>query len=287
MIYLLIVSFVWAFSFGLIKGRLSGIDPDFLAFARLMIAFVVFAPFLRLKGLNRGVAFKLIFIGMIQFGVMYVTYFKSYQYLQAYEVALFTIFTPLYVTLINDLMERRIHPAFVVTSLLAVLGAYLLQENIHDIKLQKGFLILQVSNLCFALGQVGYRNLMNRHEEIKDYRIFGLLYLGAAIFTGLFAGITTDWSALSLTGSQILTLVYLGFLASGLCFFLWNLGARKVNAGALAVFNNMKIPLGVACSLLFFGEQADLPRLILGGSVIIGALVLNEFMEAKKRPRSS
>jgi hypothetical protein len=36
-------------------------------------------------------------LGAIQFGLMYVAYIASYQYLSGYLVAVFTIFTPLYV----------------------------------------------------------------------------------------------------------------------------------------------------------------------------------------------
>ena len=79
-----------------------------------------------------------------------------------------------------------------------------------------------------------------------------------------------------LTLSQALTLLYLGAIASGLGFFLWNVGARQASAGAQAVFNNLKIPLAIAVSLLFFGEQANTINLLLGGLVVAGALLLNE-----------
>jgi len=75
----------------------------------------------------------------------------------------------------------------------------------------------------------------------------------------------------------VLTLVYLGAVASGLGFFLWNVGARKVNGGTLAVFNDLKIPLAVAVSLIFFGEKASLPHLLIGGTVVVAALLLNEW----------
>ncbi len=65
-------------------------------------------------------------------------------------------------------------------------------------------------------------------------------------------------------------------ISSGACFFWWNLGASRVNAGTLAVFNNAKVPLGVACSLLFFGEHADLPRLLVGGVLMAAALWVAE-----------
>ncbi|MFZ6018697.1 MAG: EamA family transporter, partial [Chloroflexota bacterium] len=62
-------------------------------------------------------------------------------------------------------------------------------------------------------------------------------------------------------------------------------GARKVNAGTLAIFNDLKIPLAVAISLAFFGEQADLPRLLIGGAVVLAALALNEW-NVRRRSRS-
>lgn len=74
---------------------------------------------------------------------------------------------------------------------------------------------------------------------------------------------------------QWLTLLYLGILASGVCFFCWNYGARKVNAGMLAVSNNLKIPLAIACSALFFGEHINLTQLLFGSGIILLALLLN------------
>ena len=44
-------------------------------------------------------------------------------------------------------------------------------------------------------------------------------------------------------------LVYLGIVASGIGFFLWNAGARRSAPGVLAVGNNLKIPLAAAVFL--------------------------------------
>jgi len=42
MLWLLIVSFIWAFSFGLIKTQLTGLDSALVSFIRLLISFFVF-----------------------------------------------------------------------------------------------------------------------------------------------------------------------------------------------------------------------------------------------------
>jgi len=77
--------------------------------------------------------------------------------------------------------------------------------------------------------------------------------------------------------------VYLGVLASGAAFFLWNLGAVRVSTGTLAVMNNAKLPLGVAVSLLVFGEKTDLARLLFGGGLILAAALYAQWLEKRGR----
>ncbi len=280
---LFIVSMIWAFSFGLIKNNLAGVDSTFVAFARIFIATLVFLPFLKFKRVDRKTAIRLAITGALQFGMMYIAYLAAFQTLKAYEVALFTIFTPIFITLIDDAFSRRFNVLHLAVALLAVLGTWVIEgEAIQTRGVLIGFLLVQVSNLCYAFGQIYYRRIMATIPEVKDREIFGFLYLGGVIITLAGTLVFTPLSSLHLAQNQIITLIYLGAIASGLGFFLWNMGARRVNAGTLAVFNNLKIPFGVAVSLLFFGEQANLTRLLIGGAIIIAALVLSEWINRRK-----
>ncbi|MBA4375038.1 MAG: EamA family transporter [Anaerolinea sp.] len=283
MILLLLVSLAWAFSFGLIKGNLAGVDSNFVSFARMLISFLVFLPFIRFQNINRKLALKLALTGILQFGIMYIAYIASFKTLKAYEVALFTIFTPIYVTLIDDAIQKKFNPLYLLTAVLAVAGTWVIKRgDVLSPGILTGFLLVQVSNLCFAFGQVYYRRLMAKHEAIKDKEVFGFLYLGAVVVTLAATLIFTPLSTIALTAKQIWTLVYLGVFASGICFFLWNIGSRKVNTGALAVFNDLKIPLAVAVSLLVFGEKTNLQALLIGGAIVVASLVLNEWFARKK-----
>ena len=102
---LLLTSLVWAFSYGLIKGQLAGIDSTASAMLRLFCALLVFLPFLRIRLIQRRNAWRLAIIGAVQFGLMYVLYQRAYVFLQAHEVVLFTIFTPVYVALLDAAIE--------------------------------------------------------------------------------------------------------------------------------------------------------------------------------------
>jgi len=284
MAYLFFVSLIWAFSFGLIKGNLAGVDSKFVGFARLLVSFLIFLPFLKIKKINAKLAAKLFLTGMLQFGVMYLTYLAAFRTLKAYEVALFTIFTPIFVTLIDDALARKFNLLHLATALITVAGTWVIERGeIQSPGILTGFLLVQISNLCYAFGQVYYRKLMAQNNQLKDREVFGYMYLGAVMVTAMATGILVPVSSISLTAKQIWTLLYLGAVASGISFFLWNIGARKVNAGTLAIFNDLKIPLAVLVSLLVFGEQTNVPALIIGGTIILMALALNEFFSHKQR----
>ena len=270
MALLVLVSLIWAFSFGLTKGNLAGIDSAFVSFVRLALALLVFLPFLRLRGLTPRTAAALAGIGAVQFGLMYLALNESYRYLRAYEVVLFTITTPVLVTLIADALDRTLRLRALGAAALAVAGTALITFRSADLRVTlAGLGLVTLSNLAFAVGQVLYRRLRQRRPELRDREVFALLYAGAAAIALL--ALLPREVTLVLNTTHLLTLLYLGVLASGVCFFLWNVGATQVGSGVLAVMNNAKVPLGVACSMLFFGESAPLLPLLASLAILAAA----------------
>jgi len=282
MIRLLVVSLLWAFSFGLIKTQLMGVDSSLVAAARLSLALLVFLPFLRIRSVAAGTAAPLLLIGAIQFGLMYLGYLKAFQTLAAYQVALLTIVTPIMVCLVDDALERRFRwqPLFAAALAVVGTGVIVVRQPLGRAA-WLGLLLVQVSNLCFALGQVLYRRWKLARPHVHDRDVFAWLYLGAAAVTLPFAGTPSTMAIklVALAPVQRAVLIYLGFVASGLAFFLWNRGAQQVSTASLAVMNNAKTPLGVAVSLLVFGEKTDLLRLLLGGALVVAAAVYAQRIE--------
>ncbi|MHB0777404.1 carboxylate/amino acid/amine transporter [Halomonas sp. WWR20] len=282
--YLIGVTLLWAFSFSLIGVYLSGqVDSYFAVLTRVVLATVIFLPFLRFRAVGSRMALSLMAIGAVQLGLMYICFYQSFLLLSVPEVLLFTIFTPVYITLLNDLLIGRFSPFYLLTAAVAVLGAAVIRYQGVDSGFWWGFLVVQGSNLCFALGQVGYRQLMARsHREIPQRSLFGWFFLGALCLvlpTFLLFGDTTR---LPTSALQWGILGWLGLVASGLGYFLWNKGACRVDAGALAIMNNALIPAGLLVNLLFWNREADLARLGLGGLIIVMSLLLNEWW-AKRR----
>lgn len=262
---LLLISLLWAFSPGLIQHFLAGLPSPAIATVRLGLTFLVFAPFLRPGLVARGTALWLSGIGAIQFGLMYLLYIQAFNHLESHEVYLFTILTPLYVVLLDAALVNKLRPRHAAAALVAVLGtAIILQRRVGTPDVMIGFMLVQGANLCFAAGQIAYKRTRPALTKCTDAQLFAWLGLGGFVATALVAAPALDFSlsGFAPSGVQWLVLVFLGVVASGGGFFLWNLGLARVNAGTLAVLNNAKIPLGVLVSLLAFGESAPLPRLL-------------------------
>jgi drug/metabolite transporter (DMT)-like permease len=283
MTFLIAVSVIWALSFGLI-AQVSGLGTTFVTAARTLLAVLVFLPFVRTRGLPARMVLALAGVGALQFGIMYVLYIGSYRWLHPAEVALFTIFTPLFVTLCNGLLARRLRWAFLVSAGLAVAGTGIcLWTSLDRPGLLWGFLLMQASNACFAMGQILYRRIAPRTGQ-ADRELMGILYVGAAAVAVAMALPSVHWDKVAaMTLAQLGILLYLGTVASGVGFFLFNAGARRTDVGTLAIFNNVKIPLAILASALVFHDRVDWPRLAAGGVVIAAALALNGWL-VRTRP---
>ena len=161
--YLLIVTLIQAFSFSLIGEYLAGhVDSYFAVLVRVVLAGLVFIPLTRWRQVEPGFMRGMLLIGALQFGITYVCLYLSFRVLTVPEVLLFTILTPLHVTLIEDALNRRFNPWALVAAMVAVSGAAVIRFDSISGDFFKGFLLLQLANFTYAAGQVLYRRLVAR-----------------------------------------------------------------------------------------------------------------------------
>lgn len=273
--YLFAVTLLWAFSFSLIGVYLAGqVDAWFSVLIRVALATLVFLPFLKPKLTSKPLALKLMLIGAVQLGVMYSFYYHSFLFLTVPEVLLFTVMTPLYITLLNDGLNRRFNPRFFIVALIAVIGAITIRyENLNS-DFIIGLLIVQGANISFAVGQVTYKRLMN-NNQLDDKAVFGWFFIGALIIATICYALFGNSNKLPTTSTQWGILIYLGIVASGLGYFMWNKGATLVNVGSLAVMNNLLIPAGIVVNVLIWNRDADILRLSVGAGIMLAALLIN------------
>lgn len=302
MFALLAATLIWSFSFGMIKQALAGVPGDWVAFLRLAVAALVFVPFAWRARLGLRTR-RLMWIGAVQFGLMYLLYLQSFPYLAAWEVALFTVFTPIWVLLLDAFSVRGRGVKVGYRAWLAVgacvLGAWMVRADPSERPdFGRGFLLVQCANFCFAFGQVAYRRGLSLDPGRADAAAHAWMFFGGALVAGLATlGRIVLWSwespeavlaELSLDIQQVGALAYLGIVAAGFGFYLWNAGARRVSAGLLATMNNLKVPTAVAVSVLLFGEEfapsgatSVWLRKLAGAALVLAAVL---FMTRSRRP---
>lgn len=273
MSYLVAVTMLWAFSFSLIGVYLAGqVDAYFAVLLRVALALLVFLPLMRPLPWRLAVKFSV--LGAVQLGLMYLFYYQSFILLTVPEVLIFTIFTPVYITLLYDLLQRRFRYRFLLAALLAVMAAALMRYQGLTENYWLGFAVVQGANLCFAIGQVGYKILLEQQPvKLVQHQLFGWFYLGAFIV------VLPVWLVLGSAqypqhNTQWFVLLWLGLVASGGGYYWWNKGATLVSSGMLAVMNNMLIPAGLLVNILIWNRNENLLTLTAGSALLILSCLL-------------
>ena len=286
-IYLIAVTVLWAFSFSLIGEFLAGsVDSYFAVLTRIVLATVVFLPFLKPALLSTKLKAILASLGAVQLGLMYIFFYHAFLFLTVPEVLLFTIFTPLYVAILNDALFKRFTPFYLLCAIIATAGAAIIRFNGVSENFWFGFAIVQGANLCFALGQVGYKKLTSTFETQMPYHnVFAWFYLGALAVALPAFFLFGNTNQLPQNPEQWSVLLWLGVVASGLGYYFWNQGALKVSGGTLAIMNNALIPAGLVVNLLLWQKDTDFSRLFLGGAIIALALWMShQYTKKQERP---
>lgn len=269
-----LVTLIWAFSFSLIGEFLAGsVDPYLAVSSRMLLALLLFLPWLLKSTSSKTQAMALAGIGAVQLGLMYLFLYHSFLYLSVAEVLLFTILTPVYVSLLDYFWRyKKLHLRWLGPALLAILGALVIRYQNLSADFWWGLLLIQAANLCFAFGQVAYRQL-NLGSVLSQRYHFGWFFVGATLTSLVATVLFADWNKIPTTSLHYGILIWLGLVASGLGYWLWNAGARQVKANQLAVMNNVLIPAGLVVNFVFWQHEVNWWTLTAGSVLILASLL--------------
>ncbi|AAV81711.1 MAG TPA: EamA family transporter [Idiomarina loihiensis] len=281
MTLLILITLLWAASFSLIGVYLAGqVDGYLVVFIRMVLALITVLPLFRWRHLSPQNGqlpqlAKLAVIGAVQIGAMYLFLYHAFLYLSIAEVLLFTIFTPLYITLIDELILNRKHLPLLwwIAAAVSVCGAAIIRYQPLSDDFITGFFLIQAANACFAAGQVAYKRLPTG-KTLEQSQQFAAFFFGASVIAGLGVLFFGDLTKMPTTNLQWGILLWLGIVASGLGYLGWNLSGKRVNTGQLATMNNALIPAGILVNVIFWEQSFDYTRLSIGALIIILAVWL-------------
>ena len=271
---LIATTLIWSFSFSIIGNVISSaVDSWSLAFYRSFLGFIFFLPWIKKSKISKY-QFKLIPIGALQIGLMYIFYLSAFNFTTVPRVLLFTTTTPLYVAITDSFVTKKFRSSIYLLAFFSTLGALIIRTTYFDQDDLVGFIFIQCANICFAFGQILYKTLkMKNNDDTNIYSDFAFFFFGALLVSCGGLLISPYSLSLSLGIIDVIAILWLGIFATGLGYFMWNRGTVEVSSSTLGVTNNLIIPLGLFVEVLFFSNNAHLELLVIGTCIIIASIV--------------
>ena len=258
----------------------SGLCPEEIFFYRFMLAYLLMLPLSGKKMMLDGWKDELIAISLGLTGGS--LYFVTENYALAFgycsNVALIVCLTPLITTLIVGCLypSERIGRSGVVGSVVALVGMALVVFNGNFIlKLSPlGDLLAFAACLCWALYSLAIKRLQGKYSNMLITRkVFGYGLLTMMPWL-LFRGVNTE--ALIMGGTIVWgNLLFLGCVASMLCFLGWNWCLAKLGTVRATNLLYLNPVVAITTSALVLGENVTWIAICGAVLILIGLVCID------------
>ena len=258
----------------------SGLCPEEIFFYRFMLAYLLMLPLSGKKMMLDGWKDELIAISLGLTGGS--LYFVTENYALAFgycsNVALIVCLTPLITTLVVGCLypSERIGRSGVVGSVVALVGMALVVFNGNFIlKLSPlGDLLAFAACLCWALYSLAIKRLQGKYSNMLITRkVFGYGLLTMMPWL-LFRGVNTE--ALIMGGTIVWgNLLFLGCVASMLCFLGWNWCLAKLGTVRATNLLYLNPVVAITTSALVLGENVTWIAICGAVLILIGLVCID------------
>jgi drug/metabolite transporter (DMT)-like permease len=276
----LLVVFLWATSWVLIKIGLEEIPAVTFAGLRYMLAFFCLLPFAALtrrkpsfSSIPKRVLGQLLFLGLLLYAVTQGAVFLALLYLPAVTVNLLWSFSNVAVSLFGIiwLAERPTRLQWVGIAL-ATLGAVI---YFYPMELPQGYLvgiIVSVIGVLANAGAVIIGRDINRSRKLHPL-IITAISMGVGATVLLFVGMSSQgFPIISLKGWAIIA--WLAVVNTAIAFTLWNYTLRTLSATESSIINGTMLIWIPVLAVVFLGESVSGKELLGLIAVGIGTLIV-------------
>lgn len=283
MVYIIALAIVVIWGCTFVQTKLlinSGLCPEEIFFYRFVLAYLLMLPLSGKKIMLDGWKDELIAISLGLTGGS--LYFVTENYALAFgycsNVALIVCLTPLITTIIVGCLypSERIERSGVVGSVVALVGMALVVFNGNFIlKLSPfGDLLAFAACLCWALYSLAIKRLQGKYSNMLITRkVFGYGLLTMMPWL-LFRGVNAE---VLITGGTIVwgNLLFLGCVASMLCFLGWNWCLGKLGTVRATNLLYLNPVVAITTSALVLGENVTWIAICGAVLILIGLVCID------------
>jgi drug/metabolite transporter (DMT)-like permease len=280
-ITLLFVMAIWGSTFVVTKAAIAELPPLTLAFARVAIGSLVLTPFAWLRyrrSASPGLPWRaLAVLGLVGVALYYVAFNLSLQYTSATQGALVQSCIPAMTALIAVLwFGERASRTRILGIALSVVGVLIVFSGNSDQTNHPGNAsdVLLGNLLMFATAAAWglYTSLAKRVAAFDPV-------VTTTCITGIGAVLLLPAALFELAGRELpapstsawLSVLYLGALASGAAYMLYNNALRHMDASEVGVYTNLIPVVGVIAGLVLLHDPLSM-RAVIGGLVVMAGV---------------
>lgn len=286
-ILLFLVATLWAGTFPIVKFSMSTIPPFYFVGIRFLIGSVLFTLifFNRLRFKEKGIIAAGLILGVFQ-TIGFVTQTIGMVYTTASNSALITGITILIVPLAQYMIVKKpVTKENWVGIVIVTVGLFLLtQPHISGVNI--GDMITMLCPIAWAF-YIIYVDVYTNKFDIPTL-IFLQLWITAIIcFVIGFA--VEDFSAIAFSQNEILSLAYMGILATLVTTILLNRYQKDTSPIRASIIYTWEQPAAVILAVLFINEVFSYMQLIGGALMIVGILFseVSGYMKQKRNSRAA
>jgi drug/metabolite transporter (DMT)-like permease len=271
MLLLLLTMTVWGSTFVVTKGLIELWPPFTLALVRVGTGTLVLLP-LAIARHQRGSHLPwgtIWFMGSLGVTLYYLTFNLSMVYVSASQGALVQASIPAMTALVAVVWLRERATAMRWLGIgLSVAGVLIVFSGNGSTPGQSPLLgnsLMFASVVCWAL----YTSLAKRVANFEPLVItVCVMGTGTLLLLPFSAYEIVNEGLAPLPAKGWLGVLYLGSIASGLAYALYNASLRHLDASEVGVYTNLIPVVGVLTGIVFLGEPMSM-RAILGGAVVM------------------
>ncbi len=255
----LLVTFLWATSWVLIKKGLGNIPPLTFAGLRYGLAFVILLPWMlrraasaELRRLTRRQWFELALLGLVFITLTQGAQFVALTYLPANMLSLLLSMSALLIALLGFVfLAERLGTLQWVGVFVSLAGAFVYFGQIEEIS-STGLVIGLVCVLATSMAAIQGRAL-NRLKNLTPLTVTGVsIGIGGTVL--LVLGLITE-PARQIGLNESLIILWLAAINTALAFVIWNHTQRTLTAAQSGVINNTMLIQIAVLAWIFLGEQ--------------------------------
>lgn len=264
------------------KNAVTSIDPFVAVLWRAIFSCIMFAVWLYIKRdsfvpIEKKDMGRILLLGFINIPLNQLAFFKGLSYTTPANTALLYALTPTFVFILTAFtkhekptLSRFMGIAIAFLGVILVLfekGLSISEEHII------GNLLVLSASFSWAIFTTYGRPLVLKYGALNMTAM--AMFAGLLTYLPFYAVIPTHTAVADILLPTWGSILYLGWITSGLGYTLWYIALAKIPASRVAVFNNIQPIVTTLLTMIFFGIMPT-TLFIIGGIIVLTGVVITQ-----------